>query len=87
MEQHNEVIIKKKEKKLLAKYDNSIFWTMLIMLIPFLIYSISLHATPQIHNVCGKAWKCETCRTYQWQDSDNKNWAGKYKCTSCGAEK
>jgi predicted RNA-binding Zn-ribbon protein involved in translation (DUF1610 family) len=87
MEQHNETIFKKNEKKRIQEYDNATFWSMLALLLPFLIYSISLNANTIEYNTAGKAWKCENCRIYQWQDSSNKNWCGKYKCTSCGYEK
>ncbi len=89
MEQSHDIIIKRNEKKLRQQYDNNTFWTLFIMLLPFLIYSISLHATPSTHNIAhgGQAWKCSNCRTYQWQDSSNKDWSGTYKCKSCGAKK
>lgn len=88
MENTQDLIVKRNEKKLRREYDNSVFFTLFFMLLPFLIYSISLHATPSTHNIAdGQAWKCSNCRTYQWQDSSNKDWSGQYKCKSCGAKR
>lgn len=80
-------ILLERAKKLRKEVNNSMFLRMLIMLIPFLVYSISLHCKQPIQNIAGQEWKCANCRTYQWQDSSNKDWQGQYKCTKCGAKR
>lgn len=75
-------ILEQRARRMRSDVSNRMFWRLFIMLIPFLIYSISLHAE---HN--GAAWKCENCRVYQWQHSCNKDWKGNYKCNVCGAQK
>ena len=90
--QSNEIqsLLEQRAKKISAEISSSMFLRLLLMLIPFLIYSISLHAQPNVTTLCkgqGAAWKCANCRTYQWQDSSNKDWAGQYKCSSCGAKR
>ncbi len=83
-------LLEQRAKKISAEISHNMFLRLFLMLLPFLVYSISLHAQPDISNICkgqGFAWKCSNCRTYQWQDSSNKDWSGQYKCTSCGAKK
>lgn len=76
--------------KMRKDVSNYMFIRLMMMLIPFLIYSVSLHCSqPDVRNVCGngQAWKCNTCRAYQWQASNCKNYAGDYHCTQCGAKR
>lgn len=32
----------------------------------------------------GRVFWCQNCRTRQWQDDKNANWAGEFHCSSCG---
>ncbi len=83
-------ILEERSKKIRSEVSNNMFWRLIIILIPFLIYSFSLHAKPiEVHNIGnnGACWRCDNCGMRQWQDSKNKDWAGAYHCTSCGARK
>lgn len=33
----------------------------------------------------GRHFICPKCRTCQWQDNKNADWAGNFHCRSCGA--
>ena len=75
--------------KMRKDVSNYMFIRLMCMLMPFLIYSVSLHCAQPVHNVCGQgqAWKCNNCRQYQWQASNCKSWDGSYHCTICGAKR
>ena len=81
-------ILEERSKKVKAEVSSNMFWRLLIILVPFLIYSISLHAGT-VENIGGNGacWRCENCGVRQWQDSKNKDWAGAYHCNQCGARK
>lgn len=83
-------LIEQRAHKVSAAASNRMFLRLMACLCFFAVYTASLYASP-IDNVAangqGAAWKCSNCRTYQWQASNNKDWAGNYKCNSCGAKK
>lgn len=90
LHEETRLITQQRAKKMRADLSNSLFLRMLIMLIPFLIYSISLHAQPDTRHIGihqGVHWKCANCRTYQWQATNMKDWKGEYHCTRCGAKR
>lgn len=56
-----------------------------LMLLAVFFYSTQINAIPMFKAMDGgQHFVCNKCRTSQWQDSSNANWAGKYHCKACG---
>ncbi len=75
-----------------SKGDNQMLLKFLCVLIPLLCIGISLHAAPKcplqhryVRQVDGGVqFTCKRCRTNQWQDRNQADWAGNFYCRACG---
>lgn len=91
--------IETKRKKRRKPSDNLIAFKLFLMLTAVFFYAPvleakcskvivfkSMHANANKKQMGeGRNFICPKCRTCQWQDSKNADWAGNFHCSSCGS--
>jgi hypothetical protein len=84
------------EQKTKRTGDTKMLLKFMILLLPLLLYAISLHGDIKKRDTQiahkhrymqqmdgGVYFTCKRCRTAQWQKKDQADWRGYYYCTNC----
>jgi predicted RNA-binding Zn-ribbon protein involved in translation (DUF1610 family) len=85
----NALKCEKQRKQNKKNTDNVLVFKLVLMLSAVFFYAPSLEAR-NIHRkmvvVDGghRQFICHKCGMHQWQDKKNADWAGNFKCGSCG---
>jgi hypothetical protein len=96
----NMLTLENKQKKKRKISDNFITFKLFLMLTAVFFYAPLIEARCTGKIICfnknsnsnmavvdggHRQFKCQKCRSVQWHDKKNADWAGNFYCTVCGA--